>query len=63
MDDVEVMDLPHRINADGIYESICILCLATVAQGRSLEELRSRHQDHICDSVVWANDYLPSYPS
>jgi hypothetical protein len=61
--DTMVSDLPHRINPDGIYESICILCLATVATGRNLEELRARHKDHVCNSVEWANDYLPSCPS
>jgi hypothetical protein len=63
MDDSETPDFPHRINADGTYESICILCFATVAAAQNLAELRDRHKVHVCQPVVWAHDYLPSYPS
>ena len=63
MVDRETPVIPHRVRPDGTYESICILCLATVAQGRDLDELQARHKDHVCNEVVWAHDYLPNHPS
>lgn len=63
MDDIRVPDFPHKINPDGTYESICILCLATVATAKNLAELYAHHLDHVCESVVWAHDYLPNHPS
>jgi hypothetical protein len=63
MVDVKRSEIPHRIRPDGMYESICILCLATVASANSLEELHARHEGHVCRPVVWAKDYLPNCPS
>jgi hypothetical protein len=63
MVDIKVRDIPHRIRPDGMYESICILCLATVATAKSLEELQAPHEAHVCHPVVWMRDYLPNYPS
>jgi hypothetical protein len=63
MDGIKIPDFPHRIHPDGTYESICILCLATVATARDLAELYARHKGHVCEPVDWAHDYLPNYPS
>ncbi len=59
----EIPDFPHRINPDGTYESICILCLATVATAKDLAALHARHKDHACQPFVWTNGYLPNHPS
>ena len=62
MDDIIYPDFPHRIAPDGSYEAICILCLATVATAKDMHELKARHNDHVCQSVEWAKNYLPNRP-
>ena len=42
---------PHRLNIDGSHDSICTLCLATVASGRYEPELLAFEQDHSCDPI------------
>jgi len=42
---------PHRLNREGSYDSICIVCHATVATERSEAEL-ARHEDqHACSRI------------
>jgi hypothetical protein len=40
---------PHRRNPDGTYDSICTLCLATVATAQWEEQLYPRELAHVCD--------------
>jgi hypothetical protein len=40
---------PHRRNPDGSYDSICIVCLATVASALDEEQLFLREVEHACD--------------
>jgi hypothetical protein len=40
---------PHRLNHDGVYDSICRVCLATVASLMDEQQL-ARHEDaHVCN--------------
>jgi hypothetical protein len=40
---------PHRLDSDGIYHSICIKCLATVATAKVESDLSVAEQEHICE--------------
>jgi hypothetical protein len=42
---------PHRHNLDGSYDSICTVCLATVATVRREEQLRREESAHVCDPI------------
>jgi hypothetical protein len=38
----------HRSNEDGSYDSICVVCYATVASARDETELNSHEHTHVC---------------
>jgi hypothetical protein len=40
---------PHRHNADGSHDSICTLCLATVATVQNELELAGFESAHVCE--------------
>jgi hypothetical protein len=40
---------PHRQNSDGSYDSICMVCFATVGSGESEEDLDSIERRHVCN--------------
>jgi len=40
---------PHRRNADGSHDSICTMCLATVATVKSEGELARHESAHVCE--------------
>jgi len=42
---------PHRHNVDGSYDSICPVCLATVATVRREEQLQREESVHVCDPI------------
>jgi hypothetical protein len=42
---------PHRHNMDGSFDSICTVCLATVATVRREEQLYREESAHVCDLV------------
>jgi hypothetical protein len=42
---------PHRHNLDGSFDSICTVCLATVAMVRREEQLYREESAHVCDLV------------
>jgi hypothetical protein len=42
---------PHRKNADGTYDSICIACFVTVARVKAEIDLRQFESAHICEPV------------
>jgi hypothetical protein len=42
---------PHRHNADGSHNSICTVCLATVATVQTECELVSHESAHVCEPV------------
>jgi hypothetical protein len=42
---------PHRHNPDGSYDSICTVCLATVATVRREEQLQVEESAHVCDPI------------
>jgi len=48
---------PHRHNADGTHDSICTVCLATVATVQNELELAGLESAHVCEP---ANLYLAS---
>jgi hypothetical protein len=43
------MIFPHRHNEDGSYDSICTLCLATVASMSDEDELTQYEETHACN--------------
>jgi len=54
---------PHRRNRDGSFDSICLICLATVAAGRSEAELVELEKVHVCNAGFLADrrGYIPPY--
>lgn len=42
---------PHRRNRDGTFNSICLICLATVASDKTVEELRELDKQHVCGEI------------
>src|SRR5579863_2312785 len=47
-------EFPHRHNGDGTYDSICTVCLATVATSQNEAELRVQEEAHVCD-LLWVS--------
>lgn len=43
---------PHRHNANGTHDSICLRCFVTVATVRDESELAVHESAHACDPVV-----------
>jgi len=52
---------PHKSNAHGSVDSICIVCYATVASGRKETELAPYDKIHVCDpvSLYYASQISP----
>lgn len=44
-------DFPHRHNKDGSYDSICTVCLATVASLQAEEDLARFEATHVCNPM------------
>jgi len=44
-------NFPHRLNADGSYNSICTLCRLTVATANPESELAHHEQNHKCRPI------------
>jgi hypothetical protein len=44
-------NFPHRINRDGSYDSICSVCLITIACVRDEEELQQHEHSHVCNPM------------
>jgi hypothetical protein len=42
---------PHRHNANGTHDSICTVCLATVATVRNEWELAGLESVHVCEPI------------
>jgi hypothetical protein len=42
---------PHRHNSDGSHDSICTVCLATVAQVMNETELARHEFAHVCQLI------------
>jgi hypothetical protein len=40
---------PHRHNADGSFDSICITCFATIAKATDEAALFEQEKNHSCD--------------
>ena len=40
---------PHRLNHDGFYDSICRVCLATVASHKNEFDLVRFEDAHVCN--------------
>lgn len=43
---------PHRLNADGSYDSICTVCYSTVASADKEIDLAVPESAHRCDPVA-----------
>jgi hypothetical protein len=41
---------PHRQNPNGTYDSICIVCFATVGSGECEDELEPIERSHVCNA-------------
>lgn len=44
-------NFPHRHNEDGSHDSICTVCLATVATVQNEWELAGHESAHVCEPV------------
>jgi hypothetical protein len=40
---------PHRQNSDGSYDSICMVCFATVGSNKSEDALDWVERSHVCN--------------
>jgi hypothetical protein len=45
---------PHRRNRDGSFDSICLICFATVAHTRTEAELIELDAAHVCNTYSLA---------
>jgi hypothetical protein len=45
------LNFPHRRNLDGVYESICATCFATVGKSENEAELLTCERAHIGDPM------------
>jgi hypothetical protein len=50
---------PHRHNADGSYDSICLGCFATVASVTEECDLEFYESEHKCDPVAVYQSLAP----
>ena len=50
----KLADFPHRRDRDGLYDSICPNCFATVARSKPEAEMSRLEKAHICDSAFLA---------
>ncbi len=48
------VSFPHRKTNNGLYESICPTCFATVARAKAKADLAQSDTAHICDSALLA---------
>lgn len=39
---------PHRRKADGMYESVCLTCFATIATAKHESDLTEADRKHVC---------------
>ncbi len=45
------MQLPHRLNSDGSFDSICPHCFVTIGTAASEDDLERLEGEHVCDPV------------
>jgi hypothetical protein len=45
---------PHRRDRDGLYDSICPACFATVARSKPEAEMAELEKTHVCNSSYFA---------
>jgi hypothetical protein len=45
---------PHRRDRDGLYDSICPACFATVARSKPEAEMAELEKAHVCNSSYLA---------
>jgi hypothetical protein len=53
-----LLSYPHRHNFNGTYDSICLICFATVATTKTEPELAVYDRRHICDDLLLAERHL-----
>jgi hypothetical protein len=63
MDTTHVPCFPHRLNADGTYDSICNRCFATVATASTPDELHAFDAGHVCRVPPSFRKLDPSLPT
>jgi len=59
----KITQFPHRKGSDGLYDSICPTCFATVARSKSEAEMRELEAAHVCNSAYLAERGLYARPS
>jgi hypothetical protein len=57
------IDYPHRKASNGLYDSICPTCFATVARSKPKAEMAELENAHVCDSALLAERGLFARPS
>lgn len=50
---------PHRMNKDGSFDSICLVCFRVVASGKREVDLRDAEKAHVCQLADLG--YLPKF--
>ena len=53
---------PHRLNRDGSFDSICLICFMTVSTSKIESELDKSDANHICESSFLAERGMNIYP-
>ena len=48
-------NFPHRRNRDGLYDSICPRCFATVARSEPEAKMEKLEKSHVCHSSFLAD--------
>jgi hypothetical protein len=53
MDSPQCKRFPHRHNRDGLHDSICLACYATVASVQAEADLALFERGHVCDELLF----------
>jgi hypothetical protein len=49
MADTLIVFFPHRRNPDGCFDSICLICFATIETAKTARDLRGNEKKHVCN--------------
>jgi hypothetical protein len=57
LESLQVYSFRRRLNANGRFDSICLLCYANAASGYGEDELRRAECNHVCDADALRRHY------
>lgn len=52
MDSKSAVYYPHKLNKNGSFNSICIVCFRTVASNMTEDELVQEEKKHVCGTSL-----------